>query len=461
MNRRTWRAGRLPAMLCLLAILLPATLVGGNRAAASSSAQVTAAASTPTVTLWSWRPQDAQLWQQVGKRLNININFRPIVVNLYFATLSTAMEGGKGPDLFFADNGNDTFKYVPSRLIQSTEDAGVDISKINPSVMPPFAMNGKHWGIPYALQTLHVFYNKAIFQKYHLSPPTTWEDFIQVCKTLQSHGVTPFNVMGTQPRVLNHTLDEIVSSTADSKWNQDLINGKTNYESAPFIEALTKAQELIPFFEHNYIASGSPTGSSQWEALALGQAAMIFDGIYAVPGIMAYNPKLQLGSFLVPPSSSSAIAKFPGNQAYYTHKARVDWYIDGDISMNAKIANKQEAAAAAKLWKFTATPQFGQLFTQVAGDIIPMKGITLPTKYPLSIKAYNELQTQKVSPIIDVSGPLNVPPMSASGAPANGVNGMWAVMQPLSQRLFAKEITPQQFAKAMDGGLSWYFSAHK
>ena len=59
MNRRTWRAGRLPAMLCLLAILLPATLVGGNRAAASSSAQVTAAASTPTVTLWSWRPQDA------------------------------------------------------------------------------------------------------------------------------------------------------------------------------------------------------------------------------------------------------------------------------------------------------------------------------------------------------------------------------------------------------------------
>jgi raffinose/stachyose/melibiose transport system substrate-binding protein len=445
------------AVIGLLGALLAPTLGGGVHVDAKAGT----ASSTPTVTLWSWRPQDAQLWKQVGKQLNITINFRPIVVNLYFATLATAMQGGKGPDIFFSTDGNDTFQYAQTHLIQSTEAAGVDISKISPSVSSRFALNGKHWGIPYALQTLHVFYNKAIFQKYHLSPPKTWEDLIQLCKTLQSHGVTPFNVMGTQPRVLNHTIDEILSSTASGAWNQDLIAGKTNYQSAPFIEALTKTQALIPFFEHNYVASGSPTGSSQWEALALGQAAMIFDGIYAVPGIMGYNPKLQLGSFLIPPSSAAAIAKFPGKPADYTHKAQVDWYIDGDIALNAKIANSDENAAAVKLWKFMATPQFGQLFTQVAGDIIPMNGVKLPASYPLSIKAYNELLTQKVSPVIDVSGPLNVPPLSADGAPANGVNGMWAVMQPLSQQLFANQITPQQFASSMDSGMSWYFKSHK
>ena len=42
-----------------------------------------------------------------------------------------------------------------------------------------------------------MFYNKAVFAKYHLSAPTTYSQFLAVCKTLKSHGVQPlFTALG-------------------------------------------------------------------------------------------------------------------------------------------------------------------------------------------------------------------------------------------------------------------------
>ena len=57
-----------------------------------------------TVTVWSWRSQDKDIWAQVQKNLkkegkDITIKFRGVTPTQYDATLQTAMNGGKGPDI--------------------------------------------------------------------------------------------------------------------------------------------------------------------------------------------------------------------------------------------------------------------------------------------------------------------------------------------------------------------------
>ncbi|HXT37172.1 MAG TPA: extracellular solute-binding protein [Chloroflexota bacterium] len=419
------------------------------------------AGSPVTVTVWSWRSQDAPMWQQVQKALqakgeNIRINFTSKVATQYDAVLQTAMTGGAGPDVFYGRAGAGTAKYAAAHLIAPL-NGKVDLSTVNSATLGAGEYQGKDYGVPFATQTLAIFYNKAIFQQYHLSVPTTWAQLLSDCATLKSHGVTPFYVMGIQQWMLALSIDAVGASTVSGAWAAAVTSKKTNFNSAPYIHTLTKFQQLSQYFEHNFLAVGS-AGNEQEEALGLGRAAMIFDGIWAVPSILQYNKSLQLGDFLVPPESPT-----PQPQQWYTRQAQQEWYVDGDMALNAHISNAAEAAAALKVVQFTATPAFGQLFSDIAGEISPIKGVTLPSQYPLSIQAYNQFQHNAISPIYAIRSPMDTPPTAPVTAKTSTVSGsqagIFTAEQAIVDPLISNKLTPAQAAGKVQSNLSWYFSA--
>jgi multiple sugar transport system substrate-binding protein/raffinose/stachyose/melibiose transport system substrate-binding protein len=241
-------------------------------------------------------------------------------------------------------------------------------------------------------------------------------------------------------------------------WTRDLVARKVDYTSAPYVESLTKFRDLVPYFEHNYTAVGS-AGNEQEEALGLGRAAMIFDGIWAVPSILQYNKSLQLGEFLAPPSSEATTSKLPGPSKYWSRKAQVFWYVDGDFALNSHIANKAEAAAALKVIQFTATPQFGRLFTNIAGEISPISGVTIPSKYPLSVEAYHQFQTDRVDPTFDIRSPMDTPPPApvTSKKTASSDTGIFSAVISVVTPLITNKMSPTQAADKIQKDVSWYF----
>src|SRR4030095_221515 len=53
--------------------------------------------------------------------------------------------------------------------------------------------DGKVYGVPIENTSLAViFYNKAIFQKYNLAPPDTYDDLLKIVRTMKQNGVAPF-----------------------------------------------------------------------------------------------------------------------------------------------------------------------------------------------------------------------------------------------------------------------------
>lgn len=391
------------------------------------------------------------MWKEVQAALNkkgdnIQINFRPVNPTSYDSVLQTAMNGGQGPDILYTRAGEGTQSYAAANMIKPLNGL-VNFSTINNNAALAAAQyQGKTYAVPFAIQTMSVFYNKQIFAKYNLQVPKTWAQFLQLCQTLKSHGVTPLYNMGIQGWMLALQFDEIGASFMSDSFTQGLVNKTAKYTDAPYVNALKAYQQLAPYFEPNFQAVGS-AGNEQETDFALGKSAMVMDGIFDVPTIQKDNPNLQLGEFLIPASNAGTTPK-------------IDWYVDGNIAMNNNIKNTAVEKAAEEIIKYTTTKQFGQDFSNIAGEISPISGVQIPSKYPLSIQAYKWFQNNAVQPIFDIRSPMDTPPPTPVNSKSKSVNndkGVFSEEQAVMLPLLTHKITPQKAAKTIQDALSWYY----
>jgi multiple sugar transport system substrate-binding protein/raffinose/stachyose/melibiose transport system substrate-binding protein len=89
-----------------------------------------------------------------------------------------------------------------------------------------------------------VWYNKDIFAKYNLKVPTTWADFLKVCETLKSNGVTPM-LQSVQGRWPTFIMFEEMVARQDPQLYVDLCEGKVKYSDPRVKKAFTVWADLI------------------------------------------------------------------------------------------------------------------------------------------------------------------------------------------------------------------------
>lgn len=423
----------------------------GLAGCSSSSGGGTHYSGAPTVTVWSWRAQDKALWNTVQTDLaaqgtKVNIDFRAINPTSYDAIVQTAMNGGKGPDIFYDRAGEGTQTYAAAGMIKAL-DGSVDTSKIAPAALATAQYQGKTYGVPFAIQTMSVFYNKSVLSAHGISVPTTWSGFLAAMQKLKSAGITPMYMMGVQPWMLGLQIDAIGASTMSDDFTAQLVSKKAKFTGAPYVQTLAAFQQLAPYLEQNWQATGS-ADNEQETALALGRCGFIIDGVFDTPEITSVNPKVQLGQFLVPSPNGG--------------QAKLDWYADGDISLNARIGDSAEAAAAQKVVAFTSSPAFGNAFSAVAGEISPIKGAQVPAKYPLAVQDEQWYQSQAIQPIFGIRSPMDTPPPNVAALKANksltSTGGVWTDEQNLAVQLLEGKLTPTQMAAKVQSELGWYYS---
>ena len=66
--------------------------------------------------------------------------------------------------------------------------------------------DGKYYALPYSRNYMGVYYNQEIFEENNLEVPTTWKEFLEVCKTLKEKSITPIGLMGKDPGRVGHGL---------------------------------------------------------------------------------------------------------------------------------------------------------------------------------------------------------------------------------------------------------------
>lgn len=195
--------------------------------------------------------------------------------------LSTMAAGGEMPDVFFSWSGEYCKKFARSELALDLTSYLEDDTEWKDGFLPAFLNNstfdGKTYGIPFRSSVMYMIYNKEIFEQYNLEVPETYDEFLNVCQTLQDNGVTPIGFGNSQTWYSAWWIGTFNAQMVDP----ETLNADYNPETGQFTD--TRYQEAIQMLldlnDNGYF--GSNVNSKDYyqvrEEFCAGQVGMIMD----------------------------------------------------------------------------------------------------------------------------------------------------------------------------------------
>ncbi|WP_066195831.1 ABC transporter substrate-binding protein [Gracilibacillus timonensis] len=186
-------------------------------------------------------------------------------------------------------------------LTDEWEDYYIDAG-INPELAEAFTVDGKIYGAPLSVLYNVVFYNKNVFDEYNLSPPETFDDFLEISETLKNEGVIPLAVKNDG--WASFVWLQLFLGAYDPDLYTDLVEGNVSYEDEQVVEALSVWQSMI---EAGYF--GEPVkAENQTRQFAKGDAAMAYEPPIFIKGLEEdYDMEANedYGMFVVPSMDGS------------------------------------------------------------------------------------------------------------------------------------------------------------
>jgi multiple sugar transport system substrate-binding protein len=208
---RNWRKAGVTASVATAGLALAAGLAacsssgssaaGGSSspAATSSATSLAAALQQPTtLTVWAWAPQTKQIVTAFEKQ------YPKITINLVnagtgsaeYTKLENAIKAGSGaPDIAQIE-----YYALPQFALQgaladlSADSLSSAQSQFSTAVWDSVTIGGKLVGLPQDTGPMALFYNKTVFDKYHLAVPTTWAQYAADAAKL--HAANPKEYIG-------------------------------------------------------------------------------------------------------------------------------------------------------------------------------------------------------------------------------------------------------------------------
>jgi raffinose/stachyose/melibiose transport system substrate-binding protein len=221
-----------------------------------------------------------------------------VLNDAYKAKLKIAFGAGQPPCVFDSWGGGGLREYVKSGQVADLtpflKQNEAFRSRFLPTSWPAVTTGGKIYGIPEEnVAVAVVFYNKDIFQKYHLSPPATWPELMNVVKVLSSHGVAPFALANKNKWTGSMYYMYLVDRLGGPGVFQRAAAGAAGagFADPVFVEAGKYIQDLVKAgaFAPGYNGLDYDLGASR-RLLYSGRAAMELMGTWEASTIRKENP---------------------------------------------------------------------------------------------------------------------------------------------------------------------------
>jgi multiple sugar transport system substrate-binding protein len=117
-------------------------------------------------------------------------------------------------------------------------------SDYSPEMRNVFTSDGKVYGFPYVVEYWPVWYNKTVFKRLGLAPPTTWDEFIHVCEVLKGANVTPILSSLQNDWSAFIWFEEMIIGEDPDLYN-DLCLGRVHYTDPRILKACLVWKDMI------------------------------------------------------------------------------------------------------------------------------------------------------------------------------------------------------------------------
>jgi raffinose/stachyose/melibiose transport system substrate-binding protein len=321
--------------------------------------------------------------------------------------------------------------YVEGNLFAPVDDLlnGELKDKFVAGTTEAYAINDKTYALPLEFNIAPIYYNKAIFEKYNLEVPQTYDQFKQVVKTLSEGGIAPI-ALGNKDRWTGslwymYLADRIAGQQALA----GAISGSGSFMDEGLVKAASEVQSLV---DSNAFVKGF-NGLSNEEAkseFVNGKAAMYMMGSWDLPNFTT-NEEIPLEF-----RNSVGFFKFPTVEG---GKGDINSWVGGP-GVGLFVAENSEVKEEAKLFVEYFVSKWGEQSVTGAGVIPATKVDTATLDLPqLYIDLFNEMnKASSITLFADVQ-------MRANAAETH-LN--------MIQALFGKAVTPEKYSKEHDAAIS-------
>jgi raffinose/stachyose/melibiose transport system substrate-binding protein len=343
-----------------------AVVVTAALGAACSPSGTSGQSGSTRLTVWSWRTEDVAAYNRIFAEYpkthpGVTVEFKAYKNTEYNTILQTGLTASGGPDVAQLRTYGQLQPFVEGGGLLPL-DGKVNLTGFQPSVVASAKgkKDGKLYGVPAAVQTMQVFYNKKIFADQGIEVPKTWAELTAAAAKLKAAGVTPFAVTGKDNWMLPILHDTFAATRyGGAGFEAKVLAGKAKFTDADYVASLQVVQSLQQYLPKDVVGV-SYTDS---QLLFINERAAMFPGGSFELGFFAsQNPDLQIGTFAAPPP--------PG--AVLSTPATPGW-ADMSYGVSAKSAHQKEAV---ELVSWMATKDFGQRFTDELKQISPVPGVT-------------------------------------------------------------------------------------
>jgi len=200
-----------------------------------------------------------------------------IVPNDAGATNAARAASGTLSEILQMQSYSTVFEYAQGGYILDLSRQPV-MSKVIDSSRAAVTWNGKQWALPMDFAGIGIIYNKAIFAKYNLQPPTTYRELERVVKTLKDNGVIPFAGLLKENWSIGHFITLVHTSLLAEKGIPvaKFISGMNAGTTSYGVVDTKKLFSIIDFYRANMDSNAEEMSWDQQQAaFAGGKSAMM------------------------------------------------------------------------------------------------------------------------------------------------------------------------------------------
>lgn len=297
--RRSLLAGVLAAALAVTA----GCGTSGPAGTAGDSAGGDAPAASGKLSLWvlqsdTQNPVLKARIDEFNKTSDVDIQMTTYVNDAYKQKLQVSMGSANAPDIFLNWGGGNLGQFVQAgQVLDLTEALGKQpefAGRFLPSVLDVGKVDGKQYGLPMSgMQPMMLYYNTKVMSDNGLQPPKTYDELLTTVDKLKGAGKIPIALAGSQGWTELMYLMYLVDRNGGQQAFADIAAGKPGAWQAPAVlKSLQMCQELAKrgAFGTNFASINyDNTGASK--LFATGKAAMHVMGSWEYASQLGDNPK--------------------------------------------------------------------------------------------------------------------------------------------------------------------------
>lgn len=388
---------------------------------ASGGQESTGGDEVTTLLVWEHTPQfeaplAATLDNFMDQNPDIRVEYEIKTPDQYYSLLSTSVQAGEAPDLFWT-NGTATTdlpNLVRQGAVMDLTDH-LDLSAYPQLAIDMTTVDDRVWLTPGAtIGTRAVYYNKDMFDEFGLSVPETFGEFEALLADLNERDVIPVALGGRFTWSILFHFEPILAAMAPD-WIAEASNGEAPVTDQRVVDAMEK---MLEWGEMGYYGDGylGMDEGGQLLAFSRGDAAMTITGSWNATTLQQNNPDMNIGAFQIPTDDGREpmVVTYATGFSVYSETEHPD--------------------AAVRLAQYLTSVESQQIWVDELGDVPGLPGVTSDDRLVSEI-VDNDFQVNSFYTILGDYA-------ASGGTPTR-------IWEEDNVRVFSGNITPQEFLQSL------------